>query len=100
MRSFYGRYSYKRSKFSYGNILTCVLTSFSSQFFVPKKPEGESEKKQQKSSEPQPQDTPEKRYFQFLEILSDLRLDLKNFIVKSKDPIPPAVLQQIFKVLE
>ncbi|TON98704.1 MarR family transcriptional regulator, partial [Vibrio parahaemolyticus] len=65
-----------------------------------KKPEGESEKKQQKSSESQSQESPEKRYFQFLQSLSDLRLDLKNFIVKSKDPIPPAVLQQIFKVLE
>ncbi|MCV5215240.1 hypothetical protein OFC53_28795, partial [Escherichia coli] len=77
-----------------------VTETFSSQFFVPKRSEGESEKKQQKSSEPQSQAPPEKRYFQFLEILSDLRLDLKNFIVKSKNPIPPAVLQQIFKVLE
>ncbi|TOL44746.1 MarR family transcriptional regulator, partial [Vibrio parahaemolyticus] len=51
-------------------------------------------------SESQSQESPEKRYFQFLQSLSDLRLDLKNFIVKSKDPIPPAVLQQIFKVLE
>ncbi len=89
----------KRGNLSLGTFIQ-VTETFSSQFFVPKEPMGESEKKQQKSSEPQSQDTPEKRYFQFLEILSDLRLDLKNFIVKSKDPIPPAVLQQIFKVLE
>ncbi|HHX8308472.1 TPA: hypothetical protein ACVOZF_001827 [Vibrio diabolicus] len=89
----------KRGNLSLGTFIQ-VTETFSSQFFVLKKPEGESEKKQQKSSEPQSQDTPEKRYFQFLEILSDLRLDLKNFIVKSKGPIPPAVLQQIFKVLE
>ncbi|CAH8195933.1 conserved hypothetical protein [Vibrio aestuarianus] len=89
----------KRGNLSLGTFIQ-VTGTFSSQFFVPKKPEGESEKEQQKSSEPQSQDTPEKRYFQFLEILSDLRLDLKNFIVKNKDPIPPAVLQQIFKVLE
>lgn len=89
----------KRGNLSLGTFVQ-VTEAFSSQFFVPQKPVGESEKKQQKSSEPQSQDTPEKRYFQFLEILSDLRLDLKNFIVKSKDPIPPAVLQQIFKVLE
>ncbi len=89
----------KRGNLSLGTFVQ-VTEAFSSQFFVPQKPVGESEKKQQKSSEPQSQDPPEKRYFQFLEILSDLRLDLKNFIVKSKDPIPPAVLQQIFKVLE
>ncbi|MDN7004065.1 MarR family transcriptional regulator, partial [Vibrio cholerae] len=28
-----------------------------------------------------------------------LRLELKNFIVNSEEPIPPVVLQQIFKVL-
>ncbi|MDF4560189.1 hypothetical protein P3494_27205, partial [Vibrio parahaemolyticus] len=89
----------KRGNLSLGTFIQ-VTETFSSQFFVPKRSEGESEKKQQKSSEPQSQAPPEKRYFQFLEILSDLRLDLKNFIVKSKNPIPPAVLQQIFKVLE
>ncbi|TOL73751.1 MarR family transcriptional regulator [Vibrio parahaemolyticus] len=88
-----------RGKLSLGTFIQ-VTEAFSSQFFIPKKPEGESEKKQQKSSESQSQESPEKRYFQFLQSLSDLRLDLKNFIVKSKDPIPPAVLQQIFKVLE
>lgn len=88
----------KRGNLSLGTFVQ-VTEAFSSQFFVPQKPVGESEKKQQKSSEPQSQDTPEKRYFQFLEILSDLRLDLKNFIVNSEEPIPPVVLQQIFKVL-
>ncbi|ELJ8746532.1 MarR family transcriptional regulator, partial [Vibrio cholerae] len=50
-------------------------------------------------SEHQPQDPPEKHYFQFLQSLNDLRLELKNFIVNSEEPIPPVVLQQIFKVL-
>ncbi|HDV5278285.1 TPA: MarR family transcriptional regulator, partial [Vibrio cholerae] len=36
---------------------------------------------------------------QFLQSLNDLRLELKNFIVNSEEPIPPVVLQQIFKVL-
>ncbi|WP_158147580.1 hypothetical protein [Vibrio cincinnatiensis] len=88
----------KRGNLSLGTFVQ-VTEAFSSQFFVLQKPVGESEKKQQKSSEPQSQDSPEKRYFQFLEILSDLRLDLKNFIVNSEEPIPPVVLQQIFKVL-
>ncbi|HDM8070192.1 MarR family transcriptional regulator [Vibrio harveyi] len=88
-----------RGKLSLGTFIQ-VTEAFSSQFFIPKKPEGESEKKQQKSSESQSQEPPEKRYFQFLQSLSNLRLELKSFIVNDEEPIPPAVLKQIFKVLE
>ncbi|EEX35386.1 MULTISPECIES: hypothetical protein [Vibrio] len=89
----------KRGKLSLGTFIQ-VTEAFSSQFLPPKKLEEKSEKKQKQSSEHQSQEPPEKRYFQFLQSLSNLRLDLKNFIVNSEEPIPPIVLQQIFKVLE
>ncbi|EMK3318922.1 MarR family transcriptional regulator [Vibrio vulnificus] len=88
-----------RGKLSLGTFIQ-VTEAFSSQFFAPQKPTGESKEKQKQSSEHQSQELPEKRYFRFLKSLSDLRLDLKNFIVNSEEPIPPVVLQQIFKVLE
>lgn len=85
----------KRGKLSLGTFIQ-ITEAFSSQFLPPKK----LEEKQKQSSEHQPQEPPEKRYFQFMGRLNDLRLDLKSFIVNSEEPIPPAVLQQIFKVLE
>lgn len=88
----------KRGKLSLGTFIQ-VTENFSSQFLPPKKIVGESEEKQKQGSEHQPQDPPEKHYFQFLQSLNDLRLELKNFIVNSEEPIPPVVLQQIFKVL-
>ncbi|GAA5648338.1 winged helix-turn-helix transcriptional regulator [Vibrio proteolyticus] len=89
----------KRGKLSLGTFIQ-VTEAFSSQFLPPKKLEEKSEQKQKQSSEHQSQEPPEKRYFQFLQSLSNLRLELKSFIVNSEEPIPPAVLQQIFKVLE
>jgi len=89
----------KRGNLSLGTFVQ-VTQMFVTEFFESHEPMDNPVKNQKQSSEHQPQEPPEKRYFQFLVRLNDLRLDLKSFIVNSEEPIPPAVLQQIFKVLE
>ncbi|SBS66620.1 hypothetical protein [Vibrio atlanticus] len=85
----------KRGNLSLGTFVQLTHT-FSTQFL---KSIDTPTKNQTDTSHKPPENTSHERHFEFMERLNNLRLNLKKFIIDSKEPIPPVVLEQVFKVL-